>query len=1493
MNNPNSIFDEKLEEFHSIIQKLDSSGIEINPFDYDFVYSHIPVGILKKPLDNFNYSKIFAPCKQEKSSFYIHIPFCINKCLYCYFPKKQKTIEDEISDYLILLEKEFLLLKNYFSDWKKINSIYIGGGTPSVLNLEQLEKLFKIVDAIKKLNNNRCEVETAIELHPSCIDKSKLDYLILGKKINRISFGIQSFNAEILKKLHRSNSGYEWLINYLKEIKFENWNIDLIYGTPYQTLDHIKYDLKKIIEISPPSITWYQLWYKPRKKENNVILEDIEKNEFMSKSDILNSRMHIYQTLIENGYKNLSENWFVKDKKFYTKYEEDKIKSEGNIGIGLGVYQAYGNYIYENFSDWNSYKIAIESEKIPIQWIREMGPLEQFVRKTIMELKGLSEPEPIILEEFEKFKILSKGRDTENFFTKIIQLQNLEIVDIEGDKLIINKKYHLLRDYLICYLLHDNGWNIEKEGILESLCGFNISEAKDIIKKLIGNHPNSISFFIAIFNEEDKKFKISISKNYINDANNNSVSIVSSPDFSKDTEKTFSFLKRFYLPPEYLKRDICIISGEPIDKLKLISININNIENEIQNFLKILGLDCSSIETDFRFVKEYYSSTIKKWLMLSDTDSVYIYHIPFFPEFGVGGIEIASTKCFEIDELQNIKKSVIGCFTDRLSHEINKYEKFMFHKYALCSAIAAIMARNKSHIHGSHIEHGLRNKISTFDIRIMSKIIKEKENTEFYKKILEISEIKLGDVEIKDCKKNYDIKKYLFLTFIKDEAQKRLSFYRQRQNDLSARMATEWPQWGCSIDFYTHILLPIKKNPLVLHFINLSDGYTLKDIEIKFGCYIDDANDAISWVRETVGFDIQKEKDADLVDFALHLITSNSDANVDGKPLSEYFRGYKFQSKNWQPFLVSLRDADIGAQAFFALFEGIIRNASKHGLDDNNDGYSCMIKIVGCDSWDLVKLLVDFDDENYPQINQYKYKYMIISIGRDLIMDGHGIRKIGEVPLIKALRCMIDNGIINDTGKIIPGNWGIKEMKICAAFVAGESIETTQEKSPDYAYIGKTRGKKIWEDSKERICYVIRFNKPRIALVVVPNNSKPQDSLANEWEGVRFVDCPTNIFDGVIDYDFLYVDDSFKDEVLNSIEMNKTALPQRIVYDNIDFKSSSLDNSLKFGCHLYDEFFKQKQCIIFPSKINEINFRIYFDDDDISKAWERSIDREMTYDNIKMTIDFVKMDNPKCFNESDSSRYQICISRHRNLTKGLAIINQNRITKTATGSFYPYYAQYISAFDQFFSFLISLEPIKDQNLSNFIIRQLIEACLLNVLIIDERISESLHTLNAPDEPNIRLSEKLYWMGINIVKSLRIESVDIWKTPFEKDKAKKESSDGQKERLVDFVFKEDGGIETEVIDGLPIHIIFIHATRFIEMHKNFYPKLSKEDFINKIRERIPHVIVHSGRGKTEGDIPDNAPFLEYSTLEKYVLSEPSKFYLIQIALSVKGEKKSVK
>ncbi|AHI53698.1 coproporphyrinogen III oxidase [Spiroplasma sabaudiense Ar-1343] len=192
-------------------------------------------------------------------SLYVHIPFCDSICFFCDFVKVKKTSDSEVEDYLKKLENEISLNENYLS---KIKTIYIGGGTPSCLNIECTIKMLEIL----KPFTTKVE-EYTIEINPEKVNEEKLKiYLKYG--INRLSIGIQTFNNSLLKKIGRIHDNTQAIkvIKMARVLGFKNISIDLIYNLYDQTHEDILTDISFIKDLQPDHISWYSLILK----ENSI-----------------------------------------------------------------------------------------------------------------------------------------------------------------------------------------------------------------------------------------------------------------------------------------------------------------------------------------------------------------------------------------------------------------------------------------------------------------------------------------------------------------------------------------------------------------------------------------------------------------------------------------------------------------------------------------------------------------------------------------------------------------------------------------------------------------------------------------------------------------------------------------------------------------------------------------------------------------------------------------------------------------------------------------------------------------------------------------------------------------------------------------------------------------------------------------------------------------------------------------------------------------------
>ena len=222
------------------------------------------------------------------TSLYVHIPYCKSICTYCDFCKMYYH-HDQVEAYLLTLEKE---LKSVYKQ-EKLKTIYIGGGTPSCLSLEELQHLFRILDYVKK----DTEYEYTIECNFDSISKEKLD-LFLEVGINRLSFGIETIDPKQMTYLGRHNTKENifFFISYAKELGFTNINVDLIYALPGETLAILERDLKFLLSLDVTHISTYSLML-----EKNTLLS--LKKEVVIDSE-LDASMYEYivKTLKQHGY---------------------------------------------------------------------------------------------------------------------------------------------------------------------------------------------------------------------------------------------------------------------------------------------------------------------------------------------------------------------------------------------------------------------------------------------------------------------------------------------------------------------------------------------------------------------------------------------------------------------------------------------------------------------------------------------------------------------------------------------------------------------------------------------------------------------------------------------------------------------------------------------------------------------------------------------------------------------------------------------------------------------------------------------------------------------------------------------------------------------------------------------------------------------------------------------------------------------------------------
>jgi oxygen-independent coproporphyrinogen-3 oxidase len=197
-------------------------------------------------------------------SLYIHMPWCVRKCPYCDFnshavPDGKLSLDLE-QEYLHALVEDFKTQLD-FAQGRQIHSVFIGGGTPSLISAQGYQWLFSQLKALLPFEEG-CEI--TLEANPGTVEHDPFaGYLAAG--INRLSIGVQSFNTEHLKKLGRIHSNEDAIsaIAHAKEAGFKRINVDLMHGLPEQTLEQALNDLKLAVENGATHISWYQLTIEP------------------------------------------------------------------------------------------------------------------------------------------------------------------------------------------------------------------------------------------------------------------------------------------------------------------------------------------------------------------------------------------------------------------------------------------------------------------------------------------------------------------------------------------------------------------------------------------------------------------------------------------------------------------------------------------------------------------------------------------------------------------------------------------------------------------------------------------------------------------------------------------------------------------------------------------------------------------------------------------------------------------------------------------------------------------------------------------------------------------------------------------------------------------------------------------------------------------------------------------------------------------------------
>ncbi len=361
------------------LTQLREAGIRRHREEYEYIvtYPAIPA------MSPITQEDIFSgESKEREVQFYTHIPFCTGKCTYCgrfqKFPRQSRQTVDSYIDYL---EKEMEIMNSIPELEKiKVGSLYIGGGTPTYLSSKQLIRVIKNLTSQLDILKER---EFTVEGSPETINREKLE-TILENGVNRISMGVQSYHNDVLKLCGRRHTAERArkISKLIREVGFNNFNIDLIPGLPLQTLKKWEENLKATVDSGATCVTAYPLYVGP-----GCEMVKLPDNMFPSEGESLLMEIMTKEFFKDLGFKEDPVHFFASPGIVSQAQNIKKWKGSEVTGLGISTYNFMNNVQYHNHFGIGRYKTSIDSGRLPI-WIgKKLDTKEQISRLMVLGMK--------------------------------------------------------------------------------------------------------------------------------------------------------------------------------------------------------------------------------------------------------------------------------------------------------------------------------------------------------------------------------------------------------------------------------------------------------------------------------------------------------------------------------------------------------------------------------------------------------------------------------------------------------------------------------------------------------------------------------------------------------------------------------------------------------------------------------------------------------------------------------------------------------------------------------------------------------------------------------------------------------------------------------------------------------------------------------------------------------------------------------------------------
>lgn len=369
---------------------------------------------------------------------YIHIPFCQRKCFYCDFYSIENT--SLIPEFVDKLCEEIKLKASLEIAISPIESIFFGGGTPSIIDISMLEKILSYIYKFYSIQNG---AEITLECNPGTVNKEILKaYKAMG--INRLSFGIQSFIDEELKFLQRIHTAVDAINSFelARDSDFDNISIDLMFSLPVQNLNSWEFTLNKAIKLSPDHISAYSLIYE----EGTPLYEELKRGKITPHSIDMDSEFYQFTMnyLEEHGYEQYEVSNYCRNGKKCV-HNLNYWYGDEYIGFGPASHSFTNNIRSWNVGNLKKYIELLSKNNLPIEGREELTIKDKLYECVSLQLRAEGIKIDMFKNEF-GFNPLKKNKLLDDLIDN-------NLINFDMNRIYLTKKGYMICDEIVLKLI--------------------------------------------------------------------------------------------------------------------------------------------------------------------------------------------------------------------------------------------------------------------------------------------------------------------------------------------------------------------------------------------------------------------------------------------------------------------------------------------------------------------------------------------------------------------------------------------------------------------------------------------------------------------------------------------------------------------------------------------------------------------------------------------------------------------------------------------------------------------------------------------------------------------------------------------------------------------------------------------------------------------------------------------------------------------------------